>query len=104
MLGFFAAEGKCLFADLGGALEEIEAAVVLGEAFARNWHAFDFEFESFVAVNEAGEECEVRSGGVGSGGALEEMALEGGRNGGIEGGIVGAGGVGDFCGFDLVGG
>ena len=88
MLGFFAAEFEGFFADLGGALEEIEAAIVLGEAFAGDLDAFDIDFDLVVALNVARKKCEVGAGGIGSGGALEELAFEGGCDGGIKDGIV----------------
>ena len=69
--GFFAAEGECLFADYGGALEEIKAAVVLGEAFAGDLDAFDIDFDLLFALDVAGEEREVVASGVGRGGALK---------------------------------
>lgn len=104
---FFAAEFEGFFADLGGAFEEVEAAIVLGEAFAGDLDALDIEFEFFVALDVAGEEGEVLVGGVGRGGAGEELAFEGGGDGGVEDGIIFSivVGVGDsFGGFELVGG
>ena len=62
--GFFAAEDQGFFADFDAAVEEVEAAVVLGEAFAGDLNAFDLEFEFLVAMDEAREEREVRGGGV----------------------------------------
>ena len=92
MLGFFAAEFQGFFADLGGALEEIEATIVLGEAFAGDLDALDIKFEFFVALHVAREEGEVFVGGVGRRGARKELALEGGGDGGIENGIFASAG------------
>ena len=49
---FFAAESECVFADFDGALEEVEAAIVLGKAFAGDLDALDVEFVFFVAMNQ----------------------------------------------------
>ena len=81
--GFFGVPGWCARADRGGGC--------FGRAFARDLHAFYIEFEFFVALDvagEEGEEGEVFGAGVGRGGAREELALEGGGDGGIEEGIL----------------
>ena len=104
MLGFFTAKGEGFFADYSVAVEEFEATIVLGEAFAGDLNAFDIEFEFVVALNVAREQSEIGAGGVGRGGALEELALECGGNGGVEDGIitvVGVGGGEPGC-FELV--
>ena len=119
MLGFFTAKGEGFFADYSVAVEEFEAAIVLGEAFAGDLDAFDIDFDFVVALHVARKECEIGVGGVGSGGAGEELALEGGGNGGVEDGIfaivlgvvaivwvigLSRSGNRDFGGFELVSG
>ena len=59
----------------------------MGEAFAGNLDALDIDFDFVVALHVAGKEGEICVGGVGSGGAGEELALEGGGNGVVEDGI-----------------
>ena len=115
-LGFggelFAAEGERFFTDFDGTLEEIEAAIVLmdslialGGALAGDLDALDIEFVFFVAVEPARDHGELLVGGVGRGGALEEMAFESGGDAVVEGGMVGCGGASEFGGvFELVGG
>ena len=109
LLGFegelFAAESEGVFAEFDGALEEIEATIVLGDAFAGDLNALDVEFVFFVAVEPAGNHGELVVGGVGRGGALEKVTFEGGSDAVVEGSVVAGGGVGKLSGvLELVGG
>ena len=119
MLGFFTAKGEGFFADYSVAVEEFEAAIVLGEAFAGDLDPFDIDFDFVIALHIAREEREVCVGGIGGGSAGEELALEGGGNGVVEDGIftivvgivaivwvigLSRSGDRDFGGFELISG